>query len=224
VPIRRPHPRTLCRLAAGAIGAVVLLVGAANGWVLLGGGGGDYRAADAPHAQAALVLGAEVRGDGTLSAMLADRIATAADLYRAGKVDRVLVSGDHGTLGYDEVNPMRRALIARGVPARDIFTDHAGFDTWDSAVRARKVFKVSSVLVVTQGFHVPRAVWLARRAGLRADGVSADRHGYGRLGRLNAAREWLARVKAVEDVVTGAGPRFLGPPIPITGDSRASAG
>ena len=80
---------------------------------------------------------------------------------------------------------MKRELIARGVPARDVFTDHAGFDTWSSAVRARKVFRVSSVLVVSQRFHLARAVWLARRAGLEAHGVAADLADYGGQGALS---------------------------------------
>jgi SanA protein len=211
--------------AAAAVGTVGLVVGASNALVLLSGGSGDYaRPADAPRAQAALVLGAHVRADGTLTPMLADRVRVAADLYLEGKVRKVLVSGDHGTVQYDEVNPMKRALMAAGVPERDVFTDHAGFDTWDSVVRARKVFGVSSALVVTQGFHLPRAVWLARQAGLEAHGVSADLHGYGVQGRRSKVREVLARVKAVEEAVTGSSPRFLGPRIPITGDGRASNG
>jgi len=220
---RRPRLRTLAVLAAALIGAGVVIVGVANAVVLLGGEGSSD-VAGAPHAQVALLLGAKVEPDGVPSAMLADRIAVAAELYRAGKVERVLASGDHGRTDYDEVNAMKRALVARGVPARDVFTDHAGFDTWSSVVRARKVFRVSSALVVTQDFHLARAVWLARRAGITAHGVGADLRGYGGQGTLSQARELLARVKAVGDVVRDAQPRYLGPPIPITGDARASAG
>ncbi|HEX5146878.1 MAG TPA: ElyC/SanA/YdcF family protein [Conexibacter sp.] len=221
--IRRPRRRTLVVLAVVACGAAAALVAAANAVVLLGGEGVSG-VADAPHAQVALLLGARVTPDGTPTPMLRDRIEVAARLYRAGKVDEVLASGDHGTRGYDEVNAMKRALLAAGVPARDVFTDHAGFDTWDSVVRARKVFDVHSALVVTQGFHLPRAIWLARRAGLDAHGVSADLHGYGLQERKSELREVLARVKAVGEAVTDRSPRFLGPEIPITGDGRASAG
>lgn len=210
--------------ALAAVG--VLVVGGANAVVLLGGGdavaAGQERSA--PHAQVALVLGALVYDDGRPSPMLRDRIAAGAALYRAGKVDRVLVSGDHGRTEYDEVNVMRRELIRAGVPARDVFTDHAGFDTLNSVVRARKVFQVRSALIVSQGFHLPRAVWLAERAGLEAHGVAADVGGYGGQGRRGALREIVARTKAAADVVTGADPKFLGDPIPITGDARASAG
>jgi SanA protein len=221
--VRFVRRRVLVVVVLTTLGAVVVLVAVANAVVLLGGGGSSH-VADAPHAQVALVLGAQVKPDGTPSAMLADRIAVGARLYRDGKVDKVLASGDHGTHEYDEVDAMKRALIAAGVPERDVFTDHAGFDTWDSVVRARKVFEVRSALVVTQDFHLPRAVWLARRAGLDAHGVSADLQGYGHALRFSQIRELLARVKAVGEVVTGSDPRFLGPKIPITGDGRASAG
>jgi SanA protein len=202
----------------------VLLVVVANAVVLLGAGNSTADVSRAPHAQVALVLGAQVRPDGSMSGMLADRVHVAAELYRAGKVDRVLVSGDHGTVGYDEPNTMKRALIAQGVPAGDVFTDHAGFDTWSSVVRARKVFEVDSARIVTQGLHNPRALWLAPHAGLRADGVTADLHDYHRQGQKSQVREVLSRVKAVGSVVLGTQPRFLGPAIPITGDARASDG
>ena len=199
-------------------------VGAANAIVLLGGGGAGHDPARAPHAEVALVLGALVAPDGRPSAMLADRLDAAAALYRDRRVDRILVSGDHSRLDYDEVNAMRRELVRRGVPDRDIFTDHAGFDTWSSMVRARKVFEVRSAIVVTQGFHMARALWLGRRAGLEVHGLAADRSGYGIEGKKSDVREIFARVKAVEDVVTGANPRFLGPKVPVTGSAEASRG
>ncbi|HVL96798.1 MAG TPA: ElyC/SanA/YdcF family protein [Solirubrobacteraceae bacterium] len=204
----------LCALAAAGVAALA----AANALVLLGGRGAPPREADA-----ALVLGARVHPDGRPTAMLDDRIRAAVALHRAGRVRKLLLSGDHGTRGYDEVNAMRRRALELGVPARDVFTDHAGFDTWDSSVRARRVFGARSVVVVTQAFHVPRAVWLARRAGLRAGGVAADRPGgYGRWGRTASMREVLARVKGARDGLFEPSPRFLGPAIPIAGDGRAS--
>jgi SanA protein len=222
--MRIPRPRRRLLLAALAAGIVLIAIVTAANLVVLLGGTSEVSVAEAPHAQVALLLGAQVRRDGSPSTMLADRIAVAAQLYHAGKVGKVLASGDHGSRYYDEVDAMRRELLADGVPARDIFTDHAGFDTLDSVVRARKVFDVRSALVVTQGFHLPRAVWLARHAGLRAEGVAADLHGYGRAEQLSQAREVLAHVKAVGQVVTGAEPRFLGPEIPVEGDGRASLG
>jgi SanA protein len=213
------------RIIASAAGVAVVLVGAANATVWLSGRGAATRdVADVPPAQAALVLGAQVYADGRPSVMLADRVRAAEALYRAGKVSKLLLSGDHGRWDYDEPGAMRRMLLADGVPARDIFTDHAGFDTWDSAQRARRVFDVRSAVVVTQGFHMARALFDARRAGLQATGFVADRRDYGRVMRRLEVREAVARVKAVGDAVVGAGPKFLGAQIPITGDGRRSWG
>jgi SanA protein len=203
---------------------MVLIVVASNLYVVLstrGDAAGDVR--DVPSAQAAIVPGAFVQPDGRMSTMLADRVHQAAALWRAGKVRRVLVSGDHHTWAYDEPDTMREALERAGVPARDIFTDHAGFDTWGTMVRARKVFGVSSAVVVTQGFHMPRALYLARAAGLRASGLTADLHPYGRQGMMSDGREILSRVKAVGDATLNTGV-VLGPPVPITGNARASWG
>ena len=216
--------RTVLWIVGGFLATGAVIVGVANAVVLLGAGGAGHDPARAPHAQVALVLGALVQPDGRPSAMLADRLDAAAALYRDRRVDRVLVSGDHGRLDYDEVNAMRRELVHRGVPDADIFTDHAGFDTWSSMVRARKVFQVRSAIVVTQGFHMARALWLGKRAGLDVHGLAADRSGYGIEGKKSDVREILARVKAVEDVVTNAKPRFLGPKVPITGSAQASRG
>jgi len=216
--------RTVLWIVGGLMATGAMIVGVANAIVLLGGGSAGHDPARAPHAQVALVLGALVQPDGRPSAMLADRLDAAAALYRDRRVDRVLVSGDHSRLYYDEVNAMRRELVRRGVPDADIFTDHAGFDTWSSMVRARKVFDVHSAIVVTQGFHMARALWLGKRAGLEVHGLAADQSGYGIEGKKSDVREVLARVKAVEDVVTNAKPRFLGPKVPITGSAQASRG
>ena len=193
--------RRRLRIALLVIAVPVVLVAVANAVVLLqarGGTAGDVAAL--PHAQAALVLGAQVKPDGTPSDMLADRIATAEALLfgpataaRAGS--RLLLSGDHGRVGYDEVGTMRRVLLADGIPARDLFTDHAGFDTWDSAQRAQRVFGVDSAIVVTQRFHLPRALFAARRAGLDATGFAADRR----------ASEAVARPKAETEGGSWAG-------------------
>ena len=216
--------RRLLRLALGLLAGAAVIVGAANAVVVFGGRGWTRDPAAAPPAEAALVLGAQVQANGTPSAVLEDRVRAAAALYRDRRVAKVLVSGDHGTVGYDEVGTMRRALLGLGVPARDIFEDHAGFDTWDSMVRAKQVFEVRTAIVVTQRFHLARALWLARRAGLRASGLAADARSYGSVTRMLQAREVVARVKAVGDVVTGAGPRFLGPRHPIAGDGRTTLG
>src|SRR3989338_1835512 len=114
-------------------------------------------AALAPAAQAVLIPGAAILIDGGLSPIFRDRADAAITLYEAGRVAKILVSGDNSTVSHNEVNPVRKYLLAKGVPGQDIFLDHAGFDTYSSMYRARAVFGVSSMLVVSQSFHLPRA-------------------------------------------------------------------
>lgn len=177
--------------------------------------------AEVPARHTAIVLGASVHRKGTPSDMLRDRLDTALELYRAGKVRKLLLTGDHGRRGYDEVSVMRKHVLARGARAEDVFTDHAGFTTYESMARARAVFGVDGAIVVTQAFHLPRAVYLARGLGLPAVGVEADRHRY-RTGLQLGIREALAQVKAFVDMQVGRRPRVLGPPIDISGDGRAT--
>jgi SanA protein len=179
--------------------------------------------AEATHAEVAIVPGAMVNPDGTMSLMLADRVNQAAALYRDGKVDKILVSGDHGQWAYDEPTTMRRALMADGVPARVIYTDHAGFNTNATMRRARDIFGVGSAIIVTQGFHMKRSLYLAKAAGLKANGLTSDLHGYGGQGIKSDVREVLSRTKSVFDVLTGAAV-MGGGPVPITGPARASWG
>lgn len=221
-PFRR-HPRIALAIAGAFLLSVAGVI-AANALVVISSSGDDTKdLAKLRHAQVALVLGAQVQPDGRMSTMLADRVSQAVALWRAGKVDRVLVSGDHQRWAYDEPGTMRNALLAAGVPASAIFTDHAGFNTWASVVRARKVFGVQSAIVVTQGFHIPRALYLARAAGLSAQGLDADLRGYGAQGTKSGLREVLARVKAVGDGAIGSHV-LLGPRVPIGGDGRTSWG
>jgi len=210
--------RPLTRLFALCVTGLALLV-LINGLVYYGGRRHFVTLEEAKPAQAVIVLGALVYSDGRVSPMLADRLETALALYRAGKVDKILVSGDHGRVEYDEVNTMRRYLEERGVPPEDIFMDHAGFDTYDSMYRARAIFACEDVIVVTQEFHLPRALWIANRLGLKAQGVVADRHVYGTEGYYEL-REAAARIKAFGEVLVRRKPVFLGPVIPIDGDGR----
>ena len=175
---------------------------------------------DMPAAFTAIVLGCRVNGDDP-SRCLEERLQAALELYRSGRVQRLLLSGDHGTKGYDEVNTMKDWLVFRDVPEAHIFLDHAGFDTYDSMVRARKVFQVDNAVIVSQYFHLPRAVYLARAAGLRAVAFAAHPPG-GSACRGSAVREPLACVKAVLDARLAFAPRYLGPPIPVHGDPGAS--
>lgn len=182
-----------------------------------------YRSVEeTPEAHAAVVLGAGVYSNGVPSPMLADRLETGVALYRAGKVKKLLLSGDHGRRDYDEVNAMRDYVARLGIPWGDIFMDHAGFSTYDSMYRARDVFLARDVIIVTQEFHLPRAVFTARALGLNATGVAADRQPYGNTAYLRG-REVIARAKAFLQVyVLRSVPKFLGPSIPIIGDGRVT--
>jgi len=174
--------------------------------------------ADVPARTVAIVPGAQVWANGEPSSILADRLQAALELYQAGKVRRILVSGDHASVGYDEVNVMRRWLLARGVASADIFMDHAGLRTNDTMQRAARVFAVHDAVVCTQEFHLPRALYLARHAGIDAVGYVADRHVYVRAGS-DRRRELFARALALVDVTLGRGPRYLGPTVSIEGDA-----
>lgn len=180
-----------------------------------------YNAQDVPQKEVALVLGAKVYQDGRLSDMFRDRVDVAVGLYKAGKIKKILVSGDHGTKEYDEVNAAKNYLLQNGVPGADIFLDHAGFDTYDSVYRARDVFQVESIIVVTQNYHLPRALYIADKIGVDAVGVGADLRTYGGEDYRNF-REEFAVVKAWLDVALQAKPKFLGKPVPASGEGFTS--
>ena len=192
-----------------------------NLWVYCRGRAKIVAAEEVATAEAILVLGAQVYESGQVSPILRDRLSMGLQLYQLGVAPKLLVSGDHGREDYDEVNAMRRFLEKKGVPARDIFMDHAGFDTYDSMIRARDVFQVKKVVVVTQYFHLVRALYIARALRLECQGVSSD------LSRYSAqtyfqGRELLARIKAFLEVTFGRSPKFGGEPHPITGDGTST--
>ncbi|HVY72721.1 MAG TPA: ElyC/SanA/YdcF family protein [Candidatus Paceibacterota bacterium] len=174
-----------------------------------------YLSKKAPPAEVALVLGASVTSRGVLSPILKERADMAAALYQSGTVRKILVTGDNGTLTYDEVYPVGKYLLALGIPQDDIFLDYAGFDTYSSMYRARDVFGVTSVLIVTQKFHLSRAVFIARSLGLEAYGVDAAAPGE-RFFTLSL-REIPASLKASYDVWFGRVPKYLGEQFPVSG-------
>jgi SanA protein len=174
-----------------------------------------------PSAEVGLILGARVLSDGRLSHMMQDRADAAVELYESGKVKKLIMSGDHGTKTYDEVNTVKKYLLEKGVRAEDLFLDHAGFDTYDSLYRARDIFGAHSVIVVTQKFHEPRAVFIGRSLGMDVHGYIADKREYQGI-LWNEFREIFSRTKAGVDVVVGAKPKFLGEKIPLDGDSQLS--
>jgi len=174
-----------------------------------------------PSAYTALIPGSLVYGDSSLSLIVRDRVDKAIELYKAGKIKRFLVSGDHGTKKYDEVNCMKRYLKEQGIPEKDIFLDHAGFDTYSSIVRAEKVFAVKNMIIVSQDYHLDRALYIANKKGFTAYGFVADKRKYPGMKSFKL-REYLANVKAFFFVLFNLSPHFLGPEIPITGDSKLS--
>lgn len=176
---------------------------------------------EVPACYTAIVLGAKVYNSGYPSAFLKDRMDVAIDLYHQQKIKRFLLSGDHGQVNYDEVNNMKNYLLKQGVDTCDIFLDHAGFDTYSTMVRAKKIFQVNDAIIVSQEFHLSRAVYIARSIGLNAYGIKSDKQKYPSVGRL-MIRELLANVKAFSALLFNKKPRFLGDQIPITGDSRLS--
>ncbi|NQZ57190.1 MAG: YdcF family protein, partial [Lentisphaeraceae bacterium] len=159
--------------------------------------------AEAPRAEFALVLGSRPNGPAFIH-----RIAAAYELYENGKVKHIIVSGDNGRVGYNEPVAMKDALLELGVKDADITLDYAGFRTLDSVYRAKAVFGVEEMIVVTQGFHASRAIYLADAAGIKCWAYLA---GKGSSNSYNNCREFIARCVCVVDVVCGRGARFSGP-------------
>jgi vancomycin permeability regulator SanA len=180
------------------------------------GNSGLYdNAASVPRAPVAIVLGAGLTPDGRPSPMLADRVDTAVALYRDGRVDRLLMTGDNSRVGYDEVTAMKERAVSLGVPAAQVNLDYAGFRTYDSAYRARAVFGVESAVFVTQRYHLPRALYLARSFGIEATGLAAGRDRYPRQDYYNL-REFVALAASWYEVnVTRPLPRYLGDPVDL---------
>src|SRR5262245_60086411 len=188
-----------------------LLVVCATAWIDAGARGHVYTAGSVPVAPVALVLGARVYPDGVPSPFLTARLELAKQLYDTGKVRVLLVSGDNRRHNYDEPDVMRRWLLAHGVPARKVVADYAGFDTYDSCARAKLIIGVTRAVVVTQSYHIGRAVALCRHLGIDATGVGDDTQRVGRdAWRRAAIREWPACVKAVYDLTIHRRPVFLG--------------
>ncbi|MBQ9298809.1 MAG: YdcF family protein [Clostridia bacterium] len=167
-----------------------------------------------------LILGAGVRGDQP-SPMLEDRLLEGIDLYNQGVANKILVSGDHGTKGYDEVNVMKKFVIEHGVPSEDIFMDHAGFSTYDSIYRAKEIFKVEKMIVVTQEYHLYRALYVAKVIGIDAYGVASNPREY--VGQpIRDIREFLARNKEFLKCIVKPKPKYLGEAIPVSGNGNAT--
>lgn len=164
-----------------------------------------------------LVLGAGVWNNSSPSHMLEDRLLVAINLYERNLSGKLLMSGDNGQEYYDEVNVMKNFAIEKGVPSSDIFMDHAGFSTYESVYRAKYIFQAENILIVTQKYHLPRALFIARGLGMNAIGVPADLRGYIGQSRRDI-REFAARNKDFALTFLKPEPTFLGDIIPIDGD------
>lgn len=215
----KPTRRRTQRRAVQALMAACVLALLPVTWVHAAAEPRLRTVADAPAAPVAVVFGAGL-WQGEPSPYLAHRLDAAVGLYRAGKVRVVLVTGDNGRREYNEPDAMRAYLRERGIPGDRIVADYAGFDTWDSCTRAKRIFGVDRALLVSQDFHIRRAVALCDAAGIDAYGVGVDaKRDVTRY--AGSAREILAAGKAAVDAVVRPGPAFLGPREP--GVERALA-
>ena len=169
-----------------------------------------------------MVLGCGVSNHAP-SPLLADRLRRGIEVYHKGAAPKLLMSGDHGQTNYDEVNIMKQYAMSFGVPESDIFMDHAGFSTYESMYRAKEIFGINRMIIVTQGYHLSRAVYIANRLGITAYGIASDYQTFaGQFYR--DCREVLARVKDLFTAIIQPQPTYLGPYIPISGDGTLTNG
>lgn len=203
----------MLRAVAGLLIIGLLVFAGPTGYVLLASAGRTATVSQVPEEPVAIVFGASVYSDGTPSPYLRARLDLAYALYAAGKVRAVLVTGDNRTNTYDETSTMSDYLVARGVPAVKVVGDYAGFDTYDSCVRAKQIFGIDRAILTSQSYHLPRAIAVCRSVGVDAWGVGDD---FAPpmdpdLWRSYSAREWPANLKAAWDVVSRRQPT-LGQP------------
>jgi SanA protein len=202
--------RIVLALCAGGLAVTAL-----NLWMVARSSGRIYRdAASVPQTDCALVLGTGKYVNGRINSHFRLRMDAAAALYKAGRVRHLLLSGDNGSDHYNEPRDMRDALVERGVPVTAMTCDFAGFRTLDSVARAKEIFGLSRCVIVSDDFHLARALWLAERAGIEATAYYDESLTWRRSWK-SRGREWLARVKAVSDDLTGTRPKFGGEKIPL---------
>jgi len=212
-----PHPRRFRKLLRTFLLLSCLVVAFPFVWQLfvhLYAARFTYDADTVPTHRVAIVFGAGIYADGRLTAVLQDRMMTAIALYEQGKVDKILVSGDNRTLEYNEPTAMLNFALAQGVAAADVQPDYAGWSTYDTCYRARHIFQVEEAIVITQEFHLPRAILTCRQLGITAVGVAADRQYYARA-RWFAVREIGATSKALLELIRHQPAPIMGEPIPI---------
>ncbi|WP_406329751.1 vancomycin high temperature exclusion protein [Streptomyces sp. NBC_00203] len=218
---RLPRTRTGQRRAVQAFMLLCVLALLPATWMYVVTGDRLRTTADAPRTEVAVVFGAGL-WDGEPSPYLAHRLDAAAKLYRAGRIEVVLVTGDNSRKDYDEPDAMRAYLTKRGVPDERIVSDYAGFDTWDSCVRAKKIFGVDRAVLISQGFHIRRAVALCEAAGVDSYGIAVDAK-HDATWYYGGTREVFAAGKAALDALFKPDPHFLGPKEPGVARALASA-
>ena len=166
----------------------------------------------------AVILGAGVR-NGEPTPMLKDRLLTGIELYKSGAVKKLIMSGDHGSKDYDEVNIMKSFAVDNGVPDEDIFMDHAGFSTYETVYRAKEIFEADNIIIVSQKYHLYRALYIAEKLDVKAVGVSADLRTYSGQ-KMRDLREILARDKDFFNCIIKPEPTYLGEKIPVSGNGN----
>ena len=175
------------------------------------------KAAELEDVDCIIILGCQVKDDGSLSHMLRDRLMRGLEVYETGAAPKLLMSGDHGREEYDEVGAMKNYAIENGVPSENVFMDHAGFSTYETMYRAKEIFKAEKVIIVTQEYHLYRALYIAERLGMEAYGVSADLNRYAGQS-MRDFREVLARCKDWAMCIFKPEPTYLGETIPVSGN------
>lgn len=207
-------------LALGLLGIIVVM--SINSWVVNSTKEqilSEEEAAGLQGVDCIVVLGCQVKSDGTPSIMLEDRLKRGIALYEQNAAPKLLMSGDHGTQGYDEVNAMKRYALDADIPSEDVFMDHAGFSTYESIYRAKEIFGADKIIVVTQTYHLYRALYIANAMGIEAYGVAAEYQEYGGQ-MMRDVREILARVKDFGMSIFKPEPTYLGEAIPISGNGE----
>jgi vancomycin permeability regulator SanA len=174
-----------------------------------------YTEQTAPKERIAIVFGAGVKKNGTPSDILKDRIQTASNLYTQGKIEKILMSGDNSISHYNEPVAMQKYAILLGIPEDKIALDYAGFRTYDTCARAKKVFMINQAILITQKFHLKRAVFLCKSMGIKSSGVIVNKNTYIDNIKLNI-RDTLAKIQSFYEVyLIKHDPKFLGEEIPI---------
>lgn len=219
--IRHIIKKLLMYIVSMGIAMLVVIIGT-NLWMLYITREKIVTIGQIEEADCIMVLGAYVRPNRYPSDMLRDRLNTAYAVYEQGGVCKFLLSGDHGQKEYDEVNVMREYMESKGIAKANLFLDHAGFSTYESIYRAEKIFEVDRMVIVTQAYHLPRALYMAQKMGIEAVGVPADHYSYPGMPRYKL-RECLARTKDFVQVnFLKTKPTYLGEAIPVSGDGRLS--